>query len=206
MRARNLSQQGRELFLSGLSMTSEKGQLSPRSERLNRPSRNVFAALDGGESDEEEGAEDFEDEKEEEEEEKITHPSSPRTKPVSPKLQSNPNGESKSPRWEVYTTRKPPKMHLDSEPVVPIAIVPPPPALTSTRSIGEDIGDISMIASLTMDTKGRRDLQRSFHGSKANRFKAMKQRLDSMAKRDDQREAARAAKGGSYFEEEPEDW
>jgi len=182
-------------------MTSEKGQLSPRSERLNRPSRNVFEALGGGESDEEEGAEDFEDEKEEEEEEKITHPS-PRTKPVSPKLL----GESKSPRWEVYTTRKPPKMHLDSDPAVPVGIVPPPPALTSTRSIGEDIGDISMIASLTMDTKGRRDVQRSFHGSKANRFKAMKQRLDSMAKRDDQREAARAAKGGSYFEEEPEDW
>jgi len=79
---------------------------------------------------------------------------------------------------------------------VPVAV---PPAVDSPSAAN---GGMEELVALTTDAKGRRESRRSQHGSKANQFKAMKQRLDSMAKRDDQREADRIRRG---FYDEPDD-
>lgn len=114
---------------------------------------------------------------------------SPRKSGLSPRFSSE-----TSPRWEKQrpTRRSMPKLELEtnehSEPSVPISL--PPPTIDD-----DEEGDISAITSLTVNTKGRRGTRRSQHGSKANTFKAYKQRMDSMAKRDSQRQADKARRG-----------
>jgi len=214
MRTRNLSLQGRELFSSGYALTSVK--LSPRSQRKTRPNSNVFQAL-GGESDE--------DDEFKTDEEEYPEPQgySTTSKPISPRMFSSEN----SPRWEKVMPqhrRTPPRLELEAEQTetpVPFVLTPPPPAtISTTRALSfgsQDNGDISMLSSLETDFKARRDTQRSAHGSKANRFKALKQRLDSMAKREGQREAAKATAkakraaqndedGEGEWEDEDEGW
>ena len=197
MRTRNLSQQGRELFSSAMTMTSSGNyismQISPRTARKTLPSLNTFAAL--RESDDEDNMEMEEDSE--------TSSQSSTPSPMTRQLSARSSSLGLSPRWETVTTRRPPKMQLEGEEpkqynvATPTYVPEPVPIYASGAGADydEENGDLSQIWGLTTDTKGRRETRKSVHGSKSNTFKAMKQRLYSMAKRDEQREADRRRRG-----------
>ena len=205
MKSRVLSQQGRELFTSGMTLTSD--QLSPRSERKLRPNINSFGALGDVESDEDEELSTVEMEEVEYRDPDAPKVKSPRLMMTSP--HGSDSGRLTSPRWEVVTAvRRPPKLSLDGGATTTTTIPVAEERTMMSLASPHDEGDMSTLTALTTDTKGRRDNRRSHHGSKANRFKALKQRLDSIAKRDQQREAAKMNKrsNSEYVDEEDSTW
>jgi hypothetical protein len=206
MKTRSLSQQGKELFTSGLALTSQGS--SPRSHRIKAPWLNSFAALNA-ESDEEDDMDEVVSEDHTSNNGGITPQTFP-SKVGSPRINASPRGEHfASPPWEVQITRRPPKLRLteadvNSKEPAQATVVHVLSSNQTGLTIDEDEADLSVLSSITTDTKGRRDTRRSQHGSKANRFKAMKQRLDSMAKRDEQRESAK--RGGKANDYDGGDW
>lgn len=113
---------------------------------------------------------------------------SPRFSPrMSPRLHGY--HSSPSPRWTKITPRKRmPKFDLNDT----AAAAPSLPAASSSF-YEEDVGDLSNLAALTVDSKGRRSKHRKQYGNKPNQFKAREQRLYSQSKREEQRQASKAA-------------
>ena len=205
MRTRNLSQQGRELFSTAMTITSgAQGEqmtpaISPRAARRAFPGLNTFHALE--ESDEEDGAKEIMD----------LVKTSPQlsTQSFSAPNQISPRRSSleASPRWETRTSRRPPKMSLNPRFENATSIALPSYNGSSTSTYQGEENSLEDLSTLTTDTKGRRETRKSMYGSKANTFKARRQRLDSKAKRDDQRAADRVRRGfvTEPFDDDDED-
>jgi hypothetical protein len=207
-RSRRLSEQGRELFSSALTITSDRPRSRAGEDKSGvakskqgrpdawRSSTNAFQALQESD-DEDEGFSD---------EEMALEP----TVPAGPTYQSpkmtamRQNQQQPSPRWEKVVARKPAKFALEEgSPGVPVGLPPPSASPAANESYYDDgIGEIS---DMSVDTKDRRDRQRAQYGKKSNQFKVAQQRMYSMAKRDEQR-AADKARRGIVDEDEGDNW
>lgn len=184
-RTRNLSEQGRELFSSALALTSNRKDErlnSPRALRRDRPSINTFQALEESDEDDVDSND--------------SEPApSPRHANLSAQRLSPRYSSESSPHWKAVTSRRPlPKLELEAGKSAGIPVVMAPHA-PSPRGAGADNDDMSSLWTMTTETKGKRETRRSMHGSKTNSFKAYKQRMESKAKRDDQRAADKARRG-----------
>jgi len=170
-------------------------RLSPRAQRAKKPGLNVFRALE--DDSEDENSDTMEkDDNDDEEQQGLSHLHHQYSPKISPGLAGT------SPRWEKVQSRRPPKMQLEEGVPQPWGESFPIQKRSSAQSLAsDDLGDVSHLSSMAVDTKGRRETRRSQHGSKANRFKAMKQRLDSMAKRDEQRQEAKSRNRQKQYEE-----
>jgi hypothetical protein len=186
-RTRALSEQGRDLLSQGFLMTSES--LSPRSQRVRRPSRNAFEVLQDSEDE-------FDDYTEEQAESGVLA--------MSPKdnsrFLSSPNSSGlTSPRWQVVASRRVPKLDISSD--LQAALFSPP---IYNAAIGDDKneGDMSSLSFMTTDTKSRRSTSRTLYGNKANQLKAKQQREYSKAKRNEQRASSKRSEQSGYGNEE----